>query len=101
LWAFAGPAESLALFEGKTAGQALAGIDPQPMPFGPDGAGDMRKMGKDLLFPDGEELGDSLGIKGLFFEKLRQLLSYGAQCFRLLLSVMIGPRFRVVADNPA
>ena len=81
--AFAGPAEPFAVFEGETAGQTLAGIYLQPVTIGGDAPGYMFKVGKDLLFPYGEEVGDIFGIKGSFLEKICQILSYGTQSFRL------------------
>jgi hypothetical protein len=85
--AFTGPAEPFAVFEGKTAGQTLAGIYLQPVTIGADGAGYMLKVGKDLLFPYGEDVGDIFGIKGSFLEKFCQILPYGTQSFRLSESV--------------
>ncbi len=81
---FAGPAEPFAVFEGETAGQTLAGIYLQPVTIGADAPGYMLKVGKDLLFPYREDVGDIFGIKGFFLEKLCQILPYGTQSFRLL-----------------
>ena len=99
---FTGPAEPFAVFEGETAGQALAGIYLQPVTIGADAPGYMLKVGKDLLFPYGEDVGDIFGIKGSFLEKLCQILPYGTQNFRLSES-FTADRFMiwVVADNSA
>jgi hypothetical protein len=82
--AFTGPAEPFAVFEGKIAGQALAGIYLELVTIGGDTAGYMLKVGKDLLFPDGQDSGDIFGIKCSFLEKICQVLPYGTQSFRLL-----------------
>ncbi len=58
-------------------------IYPQPKTFGADTTANMLKVGKDLLFPYGEDVGDIFGIKGSFLEKICQILSYGTQSFRL------------------
>lgn len=82
--AFTGPAEPFAVFEGKTAGQTLAGIYLQPVTIGADAPGYMLKVGKDLLFSYGEGSGYIFGIKCSFLEKICQVLPYGTQSFRLL-----------------
>lgn len=80
---FPGPAEPFAVFEGETAGQAFTGIYLQPVTIGADASGYMLKVGKDLLFPYGEDVGDIFGIKYSFFEEICQILPYGTQSFRL------------------